>query len=117
MSRIRRVMTSSLSCSTPRMAARRGSNRIPDVQEFPFGEWGWKIQFLNEEVGFVSLENFTQGAILKTMDGGLTWKRLPINDPQHNANLEGIGFVDEQHGWVGGWGMTRISSGLQQRDV
>ena len=33
-----------------------------------------------------------------------------VNDPQGNANLEGIGFVDEQHGWVGGWG-TAISRG------
>jgi hypothetical protein len=71
---------------------------------FPAGEWGWKIFFLNEQVGFVSLENFRQGAILKTTDGGLNWMRLPINDAQQNANLEGVGFVDEKHGWVGGWG-------------
>ena len=38
--------------------------------EFPFGEWGWKIQFLDERIGFVSLENFSAAAILKTDDGG-----------------------------------------------
>jgi hypothetical protein len=27
-----------------------------------------------------------------------------VNDPQGNVNLEGIGFIDEQRGWVGGWG-------------
>jgi hypothetical protein len=61
----------------------------------------------------VALENFKAGAILKTLDGGKTWKRHPINDPQHNANLEGVGFVDAQHGWVGGWGdsdFLRLSS-------
>ena len=80
-------------------------NRVADLQnQFPPGEWGWKIQFLNDQVGFVSLENFHQGAILKTTDGGLTWTRHVVNDPQQNANLEGIGFVDENHGWVGGWG-------------
>ena len=80
-------------------------NRVASLQStFPAGEWGWKIQFLNDQVGFVALENFNAGAILKTTDGGLTWTRHVVNDPQHNANLEGIGFVDENHGWVGGWG-------------
>ncbi|MBW4573146.1 MAG: hypothetical protein KME31_35855 [Tolypothrix carrinoi HA7290-LM1] len=80
-------------------------NRVADISDsFPLGEWGWKIFFLNENIGFVSLENFTKGAILKTTDGGKTWKRLRINDPQENVNLEGVGFVDENHGWVGGWG-------------
>jgi len=72
--------------------------------DFPFGEWGWKIQFLNDEIGFVSLENFVDAAILKTADGGRSWTRIPVVDPQGNANLEGVGFVDELQGWVGGWG-------------
>jgi photosystem II stability/assembly factor-like uncharacterized protein len=102
-------------------------NRVANLQnEFPAGEWGWKIQFLNDQVGFVSLENFHQGAILKTTDGGMTWTRHVINDPQQNANLEGIGFVNENHGWVGGWGdadFERLSSsetvdgGLTWRDA
>ena len=54
---------------------------------FPFGEWGWKIQFLNSKTGFVSLENFRAAAILKTSDGGQTWMRLLVNDPQGNVNL------------------------------
>ncbi len=80
-------------------------NRVASIQDqFPAGEWGWKIQFLNDRIGFVSLENFGEGAILKTSDGGVTWVRLPVNDPQKNANLEGVGFIDENTGWVGGWG-------------
>lgn len=80
-------------------------NRVASIQDqFPSGEWGWKIQFLNDRIGFVSLENFDEGAILKTSDGGITWVRLPVNDPQKNANLEGVGFIDENTGWVGGWG-------------
>ena len=74
--------------------------------DFPFGEWGWKIQFLNRNLGFISLENFRAGAILKTTDGGSSWKRLKVNDPQGNANIEGIGFIDENNGWVGGWGSS-----------
>jgi hypothetical protein len=88
-------------------------NRVADISDsFPLGEWGWKIQFLNENIGFVSLENFNQGAILKTTDGGKTWTRLRINDPQGNANLEGIGFIDENQGWVGGWGSADFQGGF-----
>jgi photosystem II stability/assembly factor-like uncharacterized protein len=80
-------------------------NRTANLSaQLPKGEWGWKIRFLNEKIGFVSLENFNTGAILKTADGGLSWTRIDVNDPQKNANLEGVGFVDENHGWVGGWG-------------
>ena len=80
-------------------------NRAANLSaELPKGEWGWKIQFLNDKLGFVSLESFNAGAILKTTDGGLSWTRVEINDPQKNANLEGVGFIDENHGWVGGWG-------------
>jgi len=78
----------------------------------PQGEWGWKIFFVNETVGFVSLENFKAGAVLKTTDGGKSWTRHPINDQQKNANLEGIGFIDETHGWVGGWGTADFSGGF-----
>ncbi len=87
-------------------------NLVEDISSsFSIGEWGWKIFFLNENVGFVSLENFTQGAILKTTDGGKTWQRLRINDFQRNANLEGIGFVSETLGWVGGWGDEDFEGG------
>jgi hypothetical protein len=41
---------------------------------------------------------------LKTTDGGQTWKRIEVNDPQKNSDLEGVGFINEQVGWVGGWG-------------
>ncbi len=91
-------------------------NRVEDIRSsFPLGEWGWKIQFLNDEIGFVSLENFKQGAIVKTTDGGKTWKRLPVNDPQGNANLEGIGFIDESRGWVGGWGDENFRGGYSSQ--
>lgn len=87
-------------------------NRAADLlDELSYGEWGWKIDFVDDEVGYVSLENFVEGAILKTTDGGTTWKRLPINDPQKNANLEGVGFVDRDHGWVGGWGTPAFEGG------
>ena len=72
--------------------------------DFPRGEWGWKIQFLTPQIGFVSLENDAAAAILKTTDGGETWKRIVIRDQQGNVDLEGVGFIDEKTGWAGGWG-------------
>ncbi|MGH3882131.1 MAG: YCF48-related protein [Pseudonocardiaceae bacterium] len=88
-------------------------NRVADLDgDFSFGEWGWKLFFLNDRVGFVSVENFCEGVILKTTDGGQSWRRLTINDPQHTANLEGLGFVDEMHGWVGGWGSANMATGF-----
>ena len=80
--------------------------------EFPLGEWGWKIHFLNDRVGFVSLENFVRAAVLKTVDGGQTWTRITVDDPQGNANLEGVGFLDENTGWVGGWGSADFRKGF-----
>jgi photosystem II stability/assembly factor-like uncharacterized protein len=89
------------------------TNLLADMQaDLPRDEWGWKIFFVNDQLGYVSLENFRAGAVLKTTDGGMTWERKPINDQQGNANLEGIGFIDEDNGWVGGWGDRFFSGGF-----
>ena len=79
-------------------------NRVADIQSLiSLGEWGWKIQFLDDRVGFVALENFTAGAILKTLDGGHTWTRLRSTTrsrmPTWRASIRRRGA------WlVGGWG-------------
>jgi photosystem II stability/assembly factor-like uncharacterized protein len=94
------------------------TNRLAGQEaNFPFNEWGWKIQFLNKDVGFVSLENFAAGAILKSTNGGKTWTRQKVNDAQNNANLEGIGFIDEKRGWVGGWGPGGFTKGFTSATV
>ncbi len=85
-------------------------NRVANL-EFEQGEWGWKIDFVNNMVGYISLESFDRGAVLKTTDRGKTWIRLPINDSQGNANLEGVGFITEDRGWVGGWGNADFTAG------
>ncbi|WDE00964.1 hypothetical protein [Thalassomonas actiniarum] len=82
-------------------------NVAPDFSHFPCGEWGWKIQFINDKFGFISLENFAGAAILKTSDGGKSWRRHAVQDSCGNiinTDLEGIGFINENQGWVGGWG-------------
>ena len=83
------------------------TNVAANTSGFLCGEWGWKIQFINEKSGFVSLENFVTAGILKTTDGGQTWVRHAVQDVCGNIinkDLEGIGFINEKQGWVGGWG-------------
>jgi photosystem II stability/assembly factor-like uncharacterized protein len=82
------------------------------TSQYPKGEWGWKIFVVNANVIYVSLENFFDGAVAKTEDGGKTWRRLRINDAQGNVNLEGVGFISEDVGWVGGWGDARFQGGF-----
>jgi hypothetical protein len=92
-----------------RDGGRTWTNTAAKTEGLAFGEWGWKIQFLNKRIGFIALENFRDAAILKTTDGGETWTRKHVAASQErmppiNNDLEGIGFVDELTGWVGGWG-------------
>jgi photosystem II stability/assembly factor-like uncharacterized protein len=66
-------------------------------------EWSWKIQFVNRQLGYTSIEKMgTPTFILKTTNGGINW--IEINLPNTITDLEGIGFLNEQTGWVGGWG-------------
>lgn len=65
-------------------------------------EWAWKISFPSETVGYVSVEfdtGTTNGKVLKTTDGGLTWTELAV--PGGNS-MQGIGFIDETTGWTSG---------------
>jgi len=64
------------------------TDRLASIRRFcPRGEWGWKIQALDAQTMFASLENMLDGAILRSDNGGQTWRRIPINDRQRNANL------------------------------
>lgn len=67
-------------------------------------EWGWKLFFISDSIGFVSLERRTPdpGGIfyLKTTDRGTTWtEHFFVQD----YDVEGIGFANEAVGWIGGW--------------
>jgi hypothetical protein len=65
-----------------------------------FSEWCWKISFINVNTGFVSVERFSGFAyVLKTTNNGNNWSEIPFR----NYDEEGIGFVNENTGWVGGW--------------
>ncbi|MCG8455549.1 MAG: hypothetical protein MI919_04645 [Holophagales bacterium] len=76
------------------------TNLVEDL-EFPPGEWGWKIFFLDESRAYIALENACAAAILISEDGGTSWRRQEV---EGNADIQAVGFVDAATGWVGGWG-------------
>ena len=92
------------------------TNTSANIKNFESGEWGWKIQFLNEKYGFIALENFRDASILVTKDGGKSWVKKHVakdqnpKSPAINNDLEGIGFINERQGWVGGWGFQDLSA-------
>lgn len=64
------------------------------------GEWCWKISFVARNTGYVSIERPTlMSYILKTTNNGVNWTEIPFRV----YDQEGIGFVNESTGWVGGW--------------
>ena len=67
------------------------------------GEWCWKINFLNSNFGYASIENFTSATFLKTTNGGETWTAHNVNG---NHDIQGIGFISENIGWAGGYGTS-----------
>ncbi len=63
-------------------------------------EGGWKISFVDNQNGFVSLEllGSTLKHFIKTSDGGQTWSEYSFP----NSNEQGIGFINANTGWIGG---------------
>lgn len=87
------------------------STRSPEV----LGEWGWKISFPTELVGYVSVEYNNapvgqEAKVLKTIDGGLTWTALSIEGSIESAGLQGIGFLTADTGWATGRGTTSMTT-------
>lgn len=76
-------------------------------------EWGWKISFPTEDVGYVSVEynglSSPTGKVLKTEDGGATWREVYIPGSTANAGMQGIGFISPDVGWVSGRGVTSVT--------
>ncbi len=81
----------------------------------PF-ETTWKISFPNEKVGYVTIQSYNpdpnvkQQHVAKTTDGGETWKEINLVEDA-GARQFGIGFIDEQHGFVG-----TMNSGYETKD-
>lgn len=79
-------------------------------------ETTWKVSFPTEKIGYVTIQSYNpdpnvkQQRVAKTIDGGETWKEINlVEDP--TAREFGIGFIDENHGFLG-----TINSGFETKD-
>jgi len=79
-------------------------------------ETTWKASFPTDLIGYVTIQSYnpdtlvSQQRIAKTIDGGNTWTEINLtNDPK--AREFGIGFITENHGFVGTY-----SSGFETKD-
>ena len=81
----------------------------------PF-ETTWKASFPNERVGYVTIQSYNTDAnvkqqrVAKTTDGGETWQEINLVEDA-GAREFGIGFIDENHGFVG-----TMNSGYETKD-
>lgn len=66
----------------------------------------WKMSWPSRRVGYATVQSYdtdpknTRRVIVKTFDGGKSWKELPLVEGPGIQQF-GIGFLDEKHGWVG----------------
>ncbi|MFI5173093.1 MAG: T9SS type A sorting domain-containing protein [Chitinophagales bacterium] len=81
-----------------------GSTWTPKVHSnYPY-EYIWKIQFLDALNVYGSVEDNTatnDPRIVISHDGGMNWEIKTIADEYYN--IEMIGFINVDTGWVGGW--------------
>ncbi len=81
----------------------------------PF-ECTWKASFPTKEVGYVTIQSYNpdsnvkQQRIAKTTDGGETWNEINLVEDA-GAREFGIGFIDENHGFVG-----TMNNGYETKD-
>lgn len=78
-------------------------------------EYCWKIQRVTKLIYYAAIEDLTSvpPKILKSIDGGMTWKAYQVSSTPYN--IEGIGFINPLHGWVGGgpgWSFESRNGGL-----
>ncbi len=72
----------------------------------------WKISFPSRQIGYVSLQAFANSGwqyMLKTTDGGITWDDVNVSTgggPTGGYNIQGIGFINDSTGWIGGSNTT-----------
>jgi photosystem II stability/assembly factor-like uncharacterized protein len=81
----------------------------------PF-ETTWKTSFPTEKIGYVTIQSYNsdpnvkQQRIAKTTDGGNSWQEMNLVEDA-SAREFGIGFIDENHGFVGA-----MNTGYETKD-
>lgn len=79
-------------------------------------ELTWKASFPSEKMGYVTIQSYNpdpnvkQQRVAKTIDGGETWTEINLVQ-DHQARQFGVGFITENHGYVG-----TVHSGYETRD-
>jgi len=79
-------------------------------------ETTWKVSFPTRNIGYATIQSYNpdpnvkQQRIAKTIDGGKTWKEINLIEDA-GAREFGIGFIDENHGFVG-----TMNSGFETQD-
>jgi hypothetical protein len=64
-----------------------------------------RVQFVNENIGWVVGGSNTEAIVLHTTDGGANWASQPAGTSNY---LSGMFFVDENNGWAVGFDGTII---------
>jgi len=73
----------------------------------------WKLSFPAGATGYATIERWARSTwnqntwFLKTTDSGNTWQEHPFNTA---TDLQGIGFINDSTGWMGGWGMPNYKT-------
>jgi photosystem II stability/assembly factor-like uncharacterized protein/pimeloyl-ACP methyl ester carboxylesterase len=87
-------------------------------------ETTWKASFPSRNVGYVTIQSYNpdpavkQQHIIKTTDGGETWNELDLCEDA-SAREFGIGFINEQVGFVGTMnsGYKTLDGGLSWKKI
>jgi len=80
------------------------------------GESVWKCSFPTRDVGYATIRSFnpdpkaTPRFVVKTVDGGRTWKEILLVDDYH-CRPQAVAFLTPERGWVG-----TTASGFETRD-
>ena len=81
-------------------------------------EWCWKISFnksYSKSFGVISIERSVSNGLsyfLKTTNSGYNWTEIPFMV----YDQEGIGFLNENTGWIGGYGNASDNSNYVTTD-
>lgn len=79
-------------------------------------ETTWKVSFPTEKIGYLTIQSYNpdpnvkQQRVAKTLDGGNTWTEINLVEDTSSREF-GIGFIDENHGFVG-----TMNSGFETKD-
>ncbi|MFN0173201.1 MAG: WD40/YVTN/BNR-like repeat-containing protein [Saprospiraceae bacterium] len=83
--------------------------KIEFLETGQFGYWSWQPYFLNETTGFIFEDN---GHVLKTMDGGSSWKMVLENI---HASPRSMFFVDDKIGFLSVQNLTGCPNNCDHR--